>query len=287
MSTIPSQSAQSVTNVPLVVALPPLEPGERLTMDEFMIRLEALPKGIKAELIHGIVYMDTMTPFQQITDPPEIRPLQFGDHVTMEEFEESFNAMPNLKRAELINGKVYMNAAVSWAHGEGHGWVSYWLQTYALHTAGTSSAQDASDRITPGIMVQPDILLRIEPRQGGGTKVDHKGILTGPPELVAEVALTSRSYDLGEKFRVYQDCGVPEYVVLRVGDGEVDWFRLVNGKYERLMPDADGIIRSVMFPGLWLDPVALAAGNMKRVLAVLQLGLATPEHQAFVEKLNG
>jgi hypothetical protein len=49
---------------------------------------------------------------------------------------------------------------------------------------------------------------------------------------------------------------------------------------------ADGIFRSEAFPGLWLEAAAMLGGDLKQVLATLQRGLATPEHAAFVQRLN-
>jgi Uma2 family endonuclease len=80
--------------------------------------------------------------------------------------------------------------------------------------------------------------------------------------------------------------GVREYVVWRVLDQQLDWFVLQGGTFEPLAPDAAGILRSPTFPGLWLDPAALLCGDMQQVLAVVQQGLASPEHVAFVQKLQ-
>ena len=41
----------------------------------------------------------------------------------------------------------------------------------------------------------------------------------------------------------------------RVLDHAVDWFVLRETEYQRLAPDAAGIYRSEVFPGLWLDAV--------------------------------
>ena len=69
-------------------------------------------------------------------------------------------------------------------------------------------------------------------------------------------------------------------------DGEIDWFVLRAGQYERLAAGADGILRSEVFPGLWLDPAALENGDLARVLAVLQQGTASAEHHQFVARLE-
>jgi hypothetical protein len=67
---------------------------------------------------------------------------------------------------------------------------------------------------------------------------------------------------------------------------EVDWFVLRAGQYERMPIDAQGLLRSEVFAGLWLDPAALVRGDLATALAVIQQGLASPEHVAFVSRLH-
>lgn len=278
MATAPTQNAAE----PVL----PLEPGDVLTSSEFERRWEATPNLKRAELINGVVYFDTASPEQMRTDSPDVPPLNFGDILTSAEFERRFNAMPNLKKAELINGMVYMNAAVSWEHGANHTNLDQWLATYAMETAGVRCASDPTCRLREGDAVQPDSVLRVEPEFGGRSRVAKDGYLAGPPELVAEAASSTASYDLHQKLEVYRLHGVEEYIVLRIRNGALDWFRLMDNQYQPLAPGSDGILRSVVFPGLWLDAAALIKGDMRRVLAVLNEGLATAEHRAFVEKLG-
>ena len=106
------------------------------------------------------------------------------------------------------------------------------------------------------------------------------------PELVAEVAASSASYDLHDKLRAYQRNGIREYIVWRVREAAIDWFVLREGRFEKLLPDASGCLKSETFPGLWLDPVALIAGDFTRVLAVARQGIASDEHAAFVARLQ-
>src|SRR5207248_2634562 len=77
------------------------------------------------------------------------------------------------------------------------------------------------------------------------------------PELVAEVSASSVSYDLHSKLNVYRRNGVREYIVWRVLDKEIDWFVLRGTQFERLTLDGL-LLKSEAFPGLWLDPAALA-----------------------------
>jgi hypothetical protein len=71
-----------------------------------------------------------------------------------------------------------------------------------------------------------------------------------------------------------------------VPERQIDWFVLRRGHYERLPPGPDGVVRSEVFPGLWLDPEALVRGDLARVLAVVQQGVTSPEHAAFVARLS-
>ncbi len=100
---------------------------------------------------------------------------------------------------------------------------------------------------------QPDLALRILPEYGGQSRVE--GIYAaGAPELIVEVAASSRSRDLGAKLKLYERIGVREYLVAVTGKEQFLWNELTESGYRSLDPGADGIIRSRCFPGLWLDP---------------------------------
>ncbi|HEY9660184.1 MAG TPA: Uma2 family endonuclease, partial [Allocoleopsis sp.] len=131
-----------------------------------------------------------------------------------------------------------------------------------------------------------DAVLLIEESCGGQARLSKDDYVEGAPELVAEIATSSAAIDLGDKKRVYRRNGVQEYIVWQVYDQKVDWFYLEESEYVSLPVEADGVIRSRRFPGLWLAMDALLAGNMVQVLAVLQQGVATPEHIAFVQQLS-
>ena len=109
--------------------------------------------------------------------------------------------------------------------------------------------------------------------------------LAGRRNWLSRSAASSVSYDLHDKLRAYQRNGVCEYLVWRVLDAAIDWFVLREGRFERL-PLADaGQYHSETFSGLWLDPAAVLRGDFAQVTAVLQEGLASPEHAAFIAKL--
>lgn len=112
------------------------------------------------------------------------------------------------------------------------------------------------------------------------------GYIQGALELIVEVAASTVSYDLHEKLNAYRRNGVKEYVVWRTEDRAIDWFVLIEGVYNRHSAASDGIYRSLVFPGLWLDSAAILQNNMARVLQVLQQGIADASHQEFVARLS-
>lgn len=218
--------------------------------------------------------------------PEPIPPLENGDRLTRAEFERRYEAMPHLKKAELLKGIVYMPSPVRMnRHAEPQFRLITWLGWYELATPGLRGGDNATARLGPEDEPQPDALLMIPRELGGQAMVDADGYLSGAPELAAEVAASSVSYDLHIKFDVYREHGVREYIVWRVQDRAVDWYVLRGDRYERLPAGSDGILRSEVFPGLWLDPEALIARDGPRLIAVLQEGLASPEHAAFVQLL--
>jgi Uma2 family endonuclease len=225
-------------------------------------------------------------PFRRSNSNPEIPPpLENGAHLSAREFLRRFEAMPELKKAELINGIVYMGSPVRYdQHGEPDALVQTWLGNYAVATPGVRHATNSTARLGPDDVPQPDALLRIVPERGGQSQVDAKGYLQGAPELVVEIAASSVSIDLREKFASYRRARVLEYLVWRTQDHELDWWMLEDDEYRPIDPDANGIIRSRIFPGLWLDFEALLAGNGAKVMAALRHGLASPEHLAFVNE---
>ncbi len=107
----------------------------------------------------------------------------------------------------------------------------------------------------------------------------------GIPELLTEVSRSSASYDLHLKLGLYEAAKVPEYLAILLFEREIRWHVVVDGRYQQMPPGADGVWRSQVFPGLWLDGGSLLSGDLQHVLARLQEGLASPEHQRFVGEL--
>jgi len=216
-----------------------------------------------------------------------VPPLQNGDHLGAREFLRRYEAMPEVKKAELINGIVCMGSPVRISqHGEPHALIQGWLCNYSVATPGVKHATNATTRLGPDDLPQPDGLLRIAPEYGGQARVDAKGNLDGAPELVVEAAASSVSLDVREKLASYRRAGVREYIVWRTEDETVDWWALEEDEFRPLPAEADGTLRSRVFPGLWLDVRALLAGDGPRVMAKLQEGLQSAEHAAFIAQMQ-
>ncbi len=225
--------------------------------------------------------MITSTTFSPTATLP---PLENGDQLTRVEFERRYNAMPDLKKAELIEGVVYMASALRITqHGEPHADIIGWLSFYKAFTPNLQLGDNCTVRLDLDNEPQPDALLRIA--VGGQSTISQDGYVEGAPELIVEIAASTVSIDFNQKLKVYRRNGIQEYLVWRVLDSEFDWFRLNAGEYIKLEPDSNGIIYSQIFPGLWLDKAALLAGNLAKVLEVLQQGLASQSHQDFVQQL--
>lgn len=230
--------------------------------------------------------VDTSRQQQNLTTSVQIPPLESGDRLTRHEFERRYEAMPHLKKAELIEGVVYVPAALRFrSHGQPHGDLMTWLGVYRAFTPNVALGDNPTIRLDRDNEPQPDAVLLVEESAGGQAQLSPDDYVEGAPELVAEVAASSASIDLGDKKRAYRRNGVQEYIVWQVFDRKIDWFRLEDDDYVSLPMDEQGIIHSEVFPGLWLDPSALLNGDMQQVLAVLQQGINSEEHRKFVQQL--
>ncbi len=213
-------------------------------------------------------------------------PLVAGQNLDQVTFHERYEAMPPGTRAELIDGVVYMPSPVGIEHGVASIPPIVWLHYYGESTPGVQILDNASVVLNPTNEVQPDVWLRVLPEYGGRTRND-RGIVYGVPELVVEVSRSTKKHDLGLKLVEYERAGVLEYLVRMLDPDEIRWHRLQNGKLVLTPPDPDFLYRSVAFPGLWLDPVALVADDGRRLRAVVDQGTRSPEHAAFVTRLAG
>jgi Uma2 family endonuclease len=200
--------------------------------------------------------------------PIERPPFQSGDRLTREEFERIWDLYPEIKKAELIDGQVYLEVSVSVRHSEPHGIVSGWLLLYAASHPQLQFLSDSTVRLEGENDVQPDALLR--KRDGGTSLISSDWHVHGPPELSVEVAARSVAYDLFEKKEAYRRHGVQEYLVWQVWDRRVDWWELRDGQYVSIEPDPDGVIESRVFPRLRLHVPRLLEGDLAGVLAEIR-----------------
>jgi Uma2 family endonuclease len=203
------------------------------------------------------------------------------------EFERRYDAMPDLKKAELIEGEVCVGSPVRHRrHSKPHGQLMTWIGNYASSTRGVEFGDNGSIRLDLDNEPQPDAYLMIEPHRGGQARISDDDYIEGAPKLVAEITSSSVSYDLGKKLHSYRRNGVREYVVWRILEREVDWFVLHQGFCVPLSVGPDALLRSTVFPGLWLDPAALIRGDLARVLAIVQQRMSSPEHTDFAAGLR-
>ena len=210
--------------------------------------------------------------------------LREGDRLTSAEFLRRWEAMPQLKHAELIDGVVYcMASPVSLSHGTAQRDMIIWLSDYMDATPGCESGLEATWVMGPANVPQPDVYLRIMPECGGqsGQTGDYG---EGAPELIVEVSGSSLSRDLGAKMDLYRSVGVREYLSVLLRPRQVIWRQLVRGRYRETAPDEDRLLRSHAFPGLWLDPDAVWS-KKKSIRKAVELGVNSPEHAAFVKRL--
>jgi Uma2 family endonuclease len=219
--------------------------------------------------------------------PARVPPLQNGDRLTRIEFERRYDAMPGLKKAELIDGVVFMPSPVSHSrHANPHFNLISWLSHYVLATPAVRGGASATLRLDLDNAPQPDAYLIVLPSRGGQVRIDAEGYIVGAPELVAEVSTSRASLDLHAKFNLYRRHGVGEYIVWRVDDAEIDWFVLREGRLDPLPRRPDRLYQSEAFPGLYLDAAALIGDDMPAVARAVQQGLASPKHTAFVQRLQ-
>ncbi len=219
---------------------------------------------------------------QAIVPRAEVPELHSGDRMTRAEFHRIYEQMPAGFKAELIGGTVYVASPLKRRHGTYHVLLGTLFGTYQLHTPGVESGDNATVLLGDEGEPQPDLFLRIAPEHGGQSGTTTDDYVTGAPELLTEIANSSRSIDLHAKKDDYARYGVCEYLVLCVREQQLRWFDLRAGS--ELTADADGIVRIRSFPGLWIDVAALLRED-RRLLTMLEQGLATPEHAAFVQAL--
>ncbi|MBY0228074.1 MAG: Uma2 family endonuclease [Gemmataceae bacterium] len=209
--------------------------------------------------------------------------LRDGERMDAETFWRLYEAAPPGVRAELVGGVVRMPPPLSGDdHGRPHAELTFVFMCYLMGTPGVFVYTASTVRLGPDDAPEPDLALRIGT---GGLSRMVDGFITGPPELSAEIAASTDSFDRNAKLRSYEEAGIPEYLIWRTLRRLFEWRVLEEGGYVLLAPDPDGIIRSRILPGCWIDPEALLRGDLTRCREVMELGLASPAHAAFVALL--
>ena len=212
--------------------------------------------------------------------------MQSGDRMDQQTFHELYKQTPDGFKAELIGGIVYVASPVSFHHGKPHLAMAYWLARYVEDTPGVQGFDNATTILGEKSEPQPDLVMRIEPEYGGQTRNNQEKIIVGPCELVVEIANSSVAIDTHAKKADYESAGVLEYLIVMVKPKSVVWYTRGKSGFRELAPDAEGLLKSRVFPGLWLDPAGVFERSKKRLRAMLEQGLASPEHAAFVNKLE-
>jgi len=216
---------------------------------------------------------------------PVVRPpgLVTGERLTVDEFLRRWEELPDLKHAELIDGIAFVSSPVSLEHSRLDMRIIWWLSHYACLTPGCDGGSNGT-WLMSGSVPQPDADLCILPSHGGQS--GNKGPLAiGAPELAVEICVTSSALDMGPKLALYQRAGVQEYITVEATGQRLIWRVLDNGAYVAQALPADGIVRSRIFPGLWLDVTAFWANDRAQMLTVLNAGVASEDHRLFVERL--
>src|SRR5712692_8200911 len=124
--------------------------------------------------------------------PPPVPPLEPGDHLTRDEFERRYEAMPHVKKAELIEGVVYMPSPVRLdQHGSPQAAFIGWLWYYWVFTPGVRVGDNTTVRLDLDNEPQPDGLMIRERSHGGRVVIGPRGYIESAPELVGEIAASS------------------------------------------------------------------------------------------------
>jgi Uma2 family endonuclease len=213
-------------------------------------------------------------------------PLVHRERLDQPTFHARYSAMPPEFRAELVDGVVVIRERrVRARHGTTSAALVYALVRYEQYTPGVSVALRVSTILGDADELHPDVSVRL---RGGQCCVGEDDLLHGCPDLVCEIVdRETESHDLIAKRSAYDRHGAREYLAVLVHAGRhISFVRRSAGLVEE-EPAPDHLWRSRAFPGLWLDPVALLAGDLNRLAVVLEQGVATPAHAAFAAELGG
>lgn len=213
----------------------------------------------------------------------EVEELHSGDRMDREEFHRRYEMTPRDFKAELIGGIVFVASPLRIAHGQEHLHLGMLFAAYEMNTPGVQASDNATIFLGKDSEPQPDLLLRVRPEYGGQTTTNRKGYVVGAPELVAEISHSTHAIDLHAKHDDYTRHGVREYLVATLSDNVLRWFDLSSRT--ELRANSDGVVRIRSFPGFWIDAKALFARDYRQLMTVLQAGLDSADHTAFVKQL--
>ncbi len=228
--------------------------------------------------------MNVIPPDKSRSQCPNVPLLETGDRMKQKEFHSRYQMVGEDITFELVGGIVFMASPLRQPHALYEEELSYLLGTYRRGTPGVELLPNATTILGEESEPQPDLALRVGEEWGGQSKINKEEYLEGPPELVAEIAYSSRALDMHQKKEDYQKAGVCEYLVLCLEEQQIHWFQF-SSKTE-IQPNRQGIMKSKVFPGLWLDSKALLARDSSRLIEVVQKGLTSREHAAFVKRLD-
>ncbi len=208
--------------------------------------------------------------------------LESGDRLTRAEFERRYKAHPDIKRAELIEGVVYVASPVRVRkHGIPHSRIIVWLGNYQAVTPGINIADNSTLRLDLDNEPQPDVAVWLD---NGNAFINNDDYLEGAPELIVEIASSSAAIDLHAKLHAYRRNGVQEYLVLLPEEQTGKWYCWQDEDAVEIAPDAEGVMKSRVFPGLWLSPERFWQGDVAGLLNCVQEGLDSAEHAAFLQR---
>jgi len=203
------------------------------------------------------------------------------------EFHNLYETADENFKAELIGGIVFVWQSLGRSHGKSHVRLSSVADRYVASTAGIEVCDNSTVFLSEKDEVQPDLFIRVLPEFGGQSHNAYESqYVAGAPELVAEVAHSSKAIDLHHKLRRYAKCGVLEYVVICLSPKRIYWFDLSKSTQQKIYPDEHGIFKSSCFPGLWIHGEALLSMDYKLSMKIVDEGLSSPEHALFVEQLT-
>jgi Uma2 family endonuclease len=221
-----------------------------------------------------------------ILSEPEVtvRSLVNGERMSQPEFHRRYEAYDEDEKWELVGGIVYMASPLKLPHSNYNGEIGYLLETYCRATPGTQVMHNATAILGDKSEPQPDLGMRILPEYGGQSGTTTDKYLEGAPELLVEIAHSRRGLAMHSRRDDYERTGVTEYLVVCIEEQEVHWFDF--GRGDVIRPNREGVSRSRVFPGLWIDAAALLRLDSARSMEVLQQRLASSVHAAFVKRLQ-